>query len=427
MTKQKTFETQKKIEEKAILIGVITPDTPKKYTEPLDELASLTRTAGAEVLDCITQNRLKPDGASYLGHGKLEQVKTLAEKKGANLIISDDDLLPTQAKNIEKITGKRVIDRTELILHIFANNAKSSEAKLQVELAQLKYFLPKLKRLWQHLDRYEGGIGTRGPGEKQIESDKRIIRKKIADLSASIEKIEERKAREVTERCNKFLTVALIGYTNAGKSTLMNLITNADVLVEDKLFSTLDTRTRLWNIEGRKILLSDTVGFIEKLPHSLVASFRATLEEAKQADLLLHIVDASHPDAAHQIEVVHDVLEEIGFADKTVLLVFNKTDAVEDSVDFSHLRIMYPEHISISAKKGTNRLELEQKVLSLLESKMIDLSLTLPIHEGKWISWFEEYTRILEKRWDEQNVYYRVRLTQGNADWVMAALTELKS
>lgn len=291
-----------------------------------------------------------------------------------------------------------------------------------MELAQLKYFMPKLKRLWQHLDRYEGGIGTRGPGEKQIESDKRIIKKKIGDLAQCIKKIEERKSREVAERANKFLTVALIGYTNAGKSTLMNLITNADVLVEDKLFSTLDTRTRLWNIEGRKILLSDTVGFIEKLPHALVASFRATLEEARQADLLLHVVDSSHPDAAQQVEVVNKVLEEIGLQEKPILLVLNKTDLVKDNVDFSHLRILYPEHVAMSAKKGINLLELEKKVLYLLESQMVDLNLTLPMSEGKWLSWFEEYTRILEKTWDEKNIYYKIRLTQANADWLMATL-----
>ena len=300
------ISTSPQLQEKAILMGVNLPTSPKKYSQELAELASLAETAEVEVLARITQNRQGFHPGTYVGKGKVEEIKGFAEQLAATLIISDDDLSPGQARNLEQIIGLRVIDRTELILHIFACHAQTREAKLQVELAQLEYALPRLKRLWLHLDRYEGGIGTRGPGEKQLETDKRLIQKRIRDLSHAIVDIQQRKIREVKQRSGKFATVGLVGYTNAGKSTLMNALTAAEVVVEDKLFATLETRTRGWQLsKNRQVMLSDTVGFIDKLPHHLVASFKATLEEAAQSDILLHVVDVAHPDSEHQIAVVN--------------------------------------------------------------------------------------------------------------------------
>ena len=276
----------------------------------------------------MTQKRQDPDVATYIGSGKVEELKELAEANEADLVVFDNDLAPSQTRNLEKALGVKVIDRTEVILDIFATRASTHEAHLQVELAQLDYALPRLKRMWTHLSRYKGGIGVRGPGEKQLEEDRRLVVHRIQDLKAKLAKVQARKEREVAGR-GEVATVSLVGYTNAGKSTLMNALTSAGVLVADKLFATLDTRTRRWQFRGGgHVLLSDTVGFIRNLPHSLVASFKATLEEARQADLLLHVVDASNPEAEKQIEAVKAVLEELELVDQPTLLVLNKADRV---------------------------------------------------------------------------------------------------
>ncbi|MEK6248107.1 MAG: GTPase HflX, partial [Planctomycetales bacterium] len=294
--------------EAAVLVGVLLPSRTY-HGDPLDELDGLAQTVGARTVGRLTQRRERPDATTYLGKGKLEELSTKVAAVEADVVLFDNDLSPGQTRNLEKATGVKVLDRTELILDIFANRAQTHEARLAVELAQLQYSLPRLKRLWTHLSRIEGGIGMRGPGEKQLEVDRRLVEKRIRDLKRDLTVIQQRKERTVASRSGH-MTVSLVGYTNAGKSTLMNRLTDADVLTQDKLFATLDTRTRRWQLPGwGPVLLSDTVGFIRDLPHELIASFKATLEESRQANLLLHVADASNPEALDQIVSVYTVLE----------------------------------------------------------------------------------------------------------------------
>lgn len=413
---QKTHSTP---EERAILIGVQRPRELQSYEPPLTELGNLADTVGVEVVGQLTQRRHKFHPGTYMGKGKLQELKTLAEETDATLIISDHDLSPGQSRNIEEMTDIRVIDRTELILDIFAQHAKTKEATLQVDLAQMEYVMPRLKRMWTHLEGSQGGVGFRGPGEKQLETDRQIIKKKIADCKSAIKKIQERKNREVKSRNQKFFTIGLVGYTNAGKSSLMNVLTKADVLVEDKLFATLDTRTRLWNLaQARQVLLSDTVGFIDKLPHHLVASFRATLEEAAQSDVLLHVVDASHPDAERHIMVVERVLRKMKLNEKNALYVFNKIDLVKDPVDLESLKRAYPNHVCISAKHEQNMDLFCKRVLEIFEENMIEVQAVLPAKNGKLLSWVAECARIIEREFKEQSVHMRISLSQANLDWL---------
>ncbi len=294
--------------EATVLVSVILPDR-SGYKDPLEELEGLAQTVGARVVGRLTQRREIPDKATYVGKGKLDELGQLVVASGADVVIFDNDLAPGQTRNLEQALDVKVLDRTELILDIFANRAQTHEARLAVELAQLEYSLPRLKRMWTHLERIEGGIGMRGPGEKQLEVDRRLVERRIRDLKRDLTAIQQRKERTVAAR-RDFKTVSLVGYTNAGKSTLMNAMTDAEVLVQDKLFATLDTRTRRWQLPGwGPVLLSDTVGFIRNLPHTLIASFKATLEESRQANLLLHVADASNPEALDQIASVYSVLE----------------------------------------------------------------------------------------------------------------------
>ncbi len=420
------METTRKDEvKKAILVGLALPNNYRSYGKPLEELANLADSAGVQILGRIYQARGSAHPITYTGKGKLLEIQSVAQTLGANVAIYDDDLTPKQSREIEKTLGIRVMDRTELILHIFEKRAQSNEAKLQVELAQAQYRLPRLKRLWKHLDRYEGGLGMKGPGEKQLELDKRILRKRIQDLTVEIKEIQERKKREVNTRSTNFITVGIVGYTNAGKSTLMNMLTNAGVLVENRLFSTIDTRTRTWEIcQGRQVLLSDTVGFIDKLPHNLVASFRATLEEAAQSEVLLHVVDVSDPDALHHIKIVDEVLQEIGISHKAPLLVLNKIDKVTDCAMLQKIQDTYPQHVLISALNNQNIDLFTKKVLDMIELNMNDFVFTVPATQGKLMAWIEEYARILEKKLEGENFIYRVRITSANASWLT---TQLKS
>ncbi len=320
------YET-KKIQETAVLIGVITKDQSKEQSmEYLDELEFLAETAGAKTLQKFVQKLDRPDSKTFVGSGKMEEISAYIKEYDVDMVIFDDDLTPSQLRNIEKVLECKILDRSNLILDIFASRAQTAHAKTQVELAQYQYLLPRLTRMWTHLQKQKGGIGMKGPGETEIETDRRIIRDKISLLKKKLETIDKQMA---TQRGNRgqLVRVALVGYTNAGKSTVMNLISKSDVFAENKLFATLDTTVRKVVLQSIPFLLSDTVGFIRKLPHQLVESFKSTLDEVREADILLHIVDITHPHFEEHITVVNETLKEIGAADKNVILVFNKIDA----------------------------------------------------------------------------------------------------
>ena len=312
--------------ERAVFVGVIKQnDDENKIKEYLDELEFLAETAGAVGEKKFIQKVDKPNTKTYIGSGKLEEIKTYITESNINLVIFDDELSPSQLRNIERELNCRILDRTNLILDIFAQRAKTAYAKTQVELAQYQYLLPRLTRMWTHLERQRGGIGMRGPGESQIETDRRIILDKISKLKEQLKKIDRQMASQRGNRGN-MVRISLVGYTNVGKSTLMNLLSKSEVFAENKLFATLDTTVRKVVIENVPFLLSDTVGFIRKLPHQLVESFKSTLDEVRESDILIHIVDISHPNFEEHIKVVNDTLSEIGAKDKPVFLVFNKVD-----------------------------------------------------------------------------------------------------
>lgn len=313
-------------EERAILVGVVHKDqTEQEVHEYLDELAFLAETAGAVTVKKFVQKLSHPDSRTYIGKGKLEEIRTYAEGRDINMLIFDDELSGAQITNIEKATDVKTIDRSDLILDIFARRAKTAQAKAQVELAQYQYILPRLRGMWKHLERLGGGIGTRGPGESEIETDRRIVRDKISLLRKRLSEIDKQAFTQRKDR-GEFIRVALVGYTNVGKSTIMNLLSKTEVLAENKLFATLDTTTRKIVYETTPFLLSDTVGFIRKLPHHLVESFKSTLDEVREADILLHVVDISHPAYEDQIGVVNKTLQDIGAFEKPIITIFNKMD-----------------------------------------------------------------------------------------------------
>ena len=402
-------------QEKAVLVGVILPGSTADPRDPLGELASLAKTAGARVVGTILQKRQTPDSGTYIGSGKAEEAAQLAKKNKADVIIFDNDLSPGQIGALEKIVneavgsdrnerGIKVLDRSELILDIFATRAQTHEAKLQVELAQMQYTYPRLARMWGHFGRAAGtgagiGIGSRGPGETQLEIDRRIVRKRIADLKGEIDHIQERKSRLVAQRNLEHFTVCIVGYTNAGKSTLFNTLTSAGTYADDKLFATLDTKTRAWRLErGTEVLLSDTVGFVRDLPHNLVASFKATLEEAVHADLLLHVLDVGHPHAEQQFKSVHEVLEEIGAKGKPELLLLNKIDTPEGEDAFPVWRPLYPDAIPVSAKMGMGLDPLREAVIQAVRGQQVDVTLEADVTNGKLISFIESHTRVHDRQ-----------------------------
>ena len=350
--------------EKAVLIGLITPDVTKDQAyEYLDELAFLADTAGAKPVRNFTQRLPHPDNKTFLGKGKIEEVQLYAEENDIKLIIFDDDLNPSQIRNIEKIFGEdtKVLDRSNLILDIFASRAQTAQARTQVELAQYQYLLPRLTRMWTHLERQKGGIGMRGPGETQIETDRRIIKDKISLLKKKLEKIDK---QSFTRRKGRqdMIRVALVGYTNTGKSTLMNTLAKSDIFAENKLFATLDTTVRKVVIGNLPFLLTDTVGFIRKLPHQLVESFKSTLDEVRESDLLVHVVDISNPKFEEQIEIVNKTIIELGVTDKPILIVFNKIDAYTFTPkEEDDLTPILPENISLEELQKTWMAKLDEE------------------------------------------------------------------
>jgi GTP-binding protein HflX len=318
--------------ERTVLVGVVQKDqNEQQVTEYLDELAFLAETAGAETVRRFTQKLAHPDSKTFVGKGKLEEIKDYITGRDINLVIFDDELTGSQILNIEKALGVKTIDRSDLILDIFARRAKTAQAKTQVELAQYQYLLPRLKGMWKHLERQGGGIGTRGPGETEIETDRRIVKEKIALLRRRLSEIDKQSFTQRKDR-GEFIRVALVGYTNVGKSTLMNILSKSEVFAENKLFATLDTTTRKVVFDTTPFLLSDTVGFIRKLPHHLVESFKSTLDEVREADILLHVVDLSHPQYEDQFNVVNKTLQELKVTEKPMITIFNKLDQYEKNV-----------------------------------------------------------------------------------------------
>lgn len=413
-----TYSTERR-QERLLTCGVILPDQVQEPDGPLSELQALVKAANAEVVgDGMYQARQRPHPATLFGKGKVEEIGDEAKRICADAIVVDNDLTPAQGRNLEKAWETRVIDRSELILDIFSSRAQTQQARLQVELAQNIYMMPRLRRMWTHLERMEGAIGTRGPGETQLETDKRLLNKRITDLKRELSIIEKRKQREVRARTGEFV-IGLVGYTNAGKSTLLNRLTGASEFAADMPFATLDTRTRRWILpDKRTVLLSDTVGFLQRLPHHLVASFHATLEETLHADLLIHVVDASNPDADHQMEAVDEVLADVSPHLRPDLIVFNKIDRVADSLDLAilteRLAGSQVEVVHLSAHTGEGLGELTSVVTRRLDdcSGLVDV-FAAP-GDGRTVAFVRGSGAILEEDVAEDGAMrMRVRLSPG--------------
>ena len=397
----------------------------RRLDEHLEELAELADTAGAIVVGEVTQLLDRPHPGTYLGSGKLEELKALIAEKNATLVIFDDELSPAQLRNIEEALGKRVMDRAELILDIFAVRARTSEAKMQVELAQLEYLLPRLTRMWTHLEKFRGGIGMRGPGETQLETDRRLIAHRIRALKEKLADVA--RARQVQRQSRRTsFRASLVGYTNAGKSSILRSLAGApEVFVEDRLFATLDPLTRDAGLgDGQKVLLTDTVGFIRKLPHDLVASFRATLEEVKESDLLLHVIDASHPLWEDHARVVAQVLEELGAADRPMLTVFNKMDRVEEeALPSLHARAkdIAPDSVFVSALAEDGLEPLRRALLAVVRQLKPVTELRVSTSDGRLLAELHRAGEVVDQRHDGDEMVIRVRLDAAALGRVRAA------
>ena len=391
--------------EKAVLVGLVTPEqNEQKVKEYLDELAFLADTAGVDAVKRFTQKMDYPNSVTFVGTGKLQEIKEYVVENEIGLVIFDDELSPKQLRNIEKELQVKILDRTSLILDIFASRAQTAHAKTQVELAQYKYMLPRLTRLWTHLERQRGGVGMRGPGETQLETDKRIILDKIARLKKELVDIDKQKSVQRKNR-GKMVRVALVGYTNVGKSTLMNLLSKSEVFAENKLFATLDTTVRKVIIENLPFLLSDTVGFIRKLPHNLIEALKSTLEEAKYADIIVHVVDASNPQMDEQMYTVYETLQNLGVKDKPVITVFNKIDCMEDIWVPRDLRADY--HVKISAKTGEGITGFLQSIEAVLRERKVEIEALYPYKEAGKIQKIRKYGELQEEEYREDGIFVR--------------------
>jgi GTPase len=415
--------------ERAVLVGVASQaavrpgySPRKRVKEYIEELVQLAESAGAVVVDRIIQERQNIDAAYFIGRGKAEELACMAKEKNIDLMIFDDDLSAVQVRNLERLIKCKIVDRSGIILDIFASRARTRESKTQVELAQLHYILPRLTRQWTHLSKQFGGIGTKGPGETQIETDRRAIRTKITHLNAKLKRIDKERMVQRKGR-KKFPRVALVGYTNAGKSTLLNWFSKADVPVEDKLFATLDSTVRLVNLSpAHKILLTDTVGFIRKLPHHLVASFKSTLDEVTEADILLHVVDVSHPLFEEQIHVVDETLEEIGANGKPQIVAFNKIDKIEDRSIVRYLGNNHKNAVFVSGARGINLGTLQEKIIEILDKNISEQTVTLNQQDYQIISQIHDMAEILDKQYEGDEITIRFRMNRMYADRLRKAL-----
>ncbi len=414
--------------ENAIIAGVVLPNNRRWHVEEnLSELKQLATTSGVTVVDQLVQERRQINPASFLGKGKVEELRQMAKMHSVSAVIFDDDLSPAQVRNLEKATDVKIIDRSTLILDIFAQHARTRSAKTQVELAQLQYLLPRLTRQWTHLSRQVGGIGTKGPGETQLETDRRLIRKRIETLQKELKKIDQQRLTRRKGR-NQSFRASLIGYTNVGKSTIMNLLSGADVLVEDQLFATLDPTVRRVDLDKKhEILLSDTVGFIRKLPHHLVESFKSTLDEAVEADLLLHVVDVSHPVFHEQIETVNEVLQGINAAEKPVLLVFNKIDQLKEKGLIQSLKGQYPQSVFISATRQIRTEDLKSALVRFMEENFVDGVIEIPIHATRLVGKIHSLAIVAEEKYENSHVSLRYRCSAHNQTIIERLLNSLKT
>jgi GTP-binding protein HflX len=392
-------------QERALLIGLEKEGVSKwDLRDSLDELRELASSAGAEVVDTVTQKLPRPTAPYYIGKGKAELIKESFQDQEVTSVIFDNELSPAQGRNLENLLSRKVIDRTQLILDIFAQRARSREGRLQIELAQLQYLLPRLTRMWTHLSRQSGGIGTRGPGETQLEVDRRRVQERIARLERDLQEVRKHRAvqRQGRKR-HQWPVAAVVGYTNAGKSTLLNLLTGAGVLAEDRLFATLDPTTRSLTLPNKqRILLTDTVGFLRKLPHTLIESFKATLEEVVEADLLIHVVDLSHPRLDEHMEAVDTVIKEIGAYGKQTLIVFNKIDALTDR-DLAKVYLeKFPGSAAISARTGEGVSELIPILQNALSSWRLRCRYRVPQSESALLAEVHRVGHVLELRYEEE-------------------------
>jgi GTP-binding protein HflX len=413
------------VAERAILVALTLRGERISIDDRFAELSALTESAGGVVVGHLTQKRRLPHGKTFIGKGKVTQLKELADSVNATIIIFDHDMSPSQIQNLEEAVERKIIDRSELILDIFSSRASTVEAKLQVEIAQLEYTYPRLRAMWDHLGQVTGGapvgIGTRGPGEQQIEIDRRLVQRRLKQLRREIEEIQQRSVREVEKRNNDYFTVGLVGYTNAGKSTLFNTLTSGGAWAHNQLFATLSTRIERWELGGGTgVMLSDTVGFIRRLPHHLIASFRSTLEETVHCQLLLIVLDASDPSAMLQLDTVEKTLKDIGAEHQPRLLLLNKIDQVEDSSDKLVWVSRCPDAIQISAVTKEGIEELTEEVLLAVIGIVQEVTLSLPIRASKAIDFLEKRTTVLDRAWEDDRSLYKVRIGRNQIEQILS-------
>jgi GTPase len=417
---RKHFGKRTEDDELVLTVAVQLPDDLDRDTQrSLEELGRLISTLGGTVVESLVQKRQRPDSALYIGKGKTSEIAKMVLDRKISLVAFDGELSGSQQRNLEKEISCRVVDRTGVILDIFSMHARTKEAKNQVELASLEYLSTHLTRRWTHLERQKGGIGMRGAGEKQIELDKRMIRARISKLKSELEHFNRDRSIQRIHRGDKFLRVAIVGYTNAGKSTLMNRLTASEVYVDDRLFATLDSTVRIIDPKTRPpILLSDTVGFIEKLPHSLVASFRSTLQEVLEADLLLHVVDLSADTYSTQIDVTTEVLKEIGAGEKPSLLVFNKADLVKEFFLPKLMERSYIGSVVVSSFRPEDMMRTRNAIYDFFEQDMVEMEMVVP-YQDTWLqSQIHEYSKVLQKEYLEDGAHFRIRVMRSTASWL---------